>query len=586
MALSYVNSTVAQAAVNATTIVVNVPGSVANNDLLILAVSTYSAITTPTGWTAITNGAATTNDGGVGGTFYRIASSEPASYTVTFAAYSGADWAAILAYRGSSLSTPIDVAANAWNDNAAQTCPAVTTTVAGDWIIGIIGADEASTWTSSPSGLTLRQSNTTGRLFWCGDTNATVSVGSNGPYAGVQNTSRWFGITIAISPAAAAVGTRAPLTGTRKGQKKRIPLVKAKKPLRSNIARFRLPLSPTGVRAPITGARKPQKKRIPVTKAKRAVRNSLELRIPQAPTATLPVPVRRPRGQAKRLPRVKAKRIVRNSIELRIPPAPTATLPLAVRRPRGQAKRIPRIKAKRPVRNSVQLRIPQAPLATLPLSVRRPQGQRKRLPHVKAKRPLRANLTLQRIPPAPVVTTGTLPLPIFHRGQTKRIPKVRAKRAVRNSVQLRIPAAPAAILPLPVQAKRPAKRRARLITKKGATVRRSRTIPSGVQPAKAIPSQRSRIRPAKRLALATRRPRRSPTPIFIPSAPAVGVPTILPLPILSRRPQHRRQVTLTWPGRRAAQHRRAALAIITQVGGGAVGPPDDAIRVWRSRGGF
>lgn len=83
---TFVNSTVAA---GGTSIVINVPTGTANGDLLLLGVSQWGAAVAQTGWTLIAEYPA-----GSGFSIWlygRIASSEPASYTISAPANSGSE---------------------------------------------------------------------------------------------------------------------------------------------------------------------------------------------------------------------------------------------------------------------------------------------------------------------------------------------------------------------------------------------------------------------------------------------------------------------------------------------------------------
>lgn len=143
MAITRVNASTATAA--ASSMSVNVPSGVSDGDYLVLGISAAtesSSITTPSGWTALRN----QTDVGNGQklwSYHRIASSEPASYTVSVSP--AEDMAAIMiAYRGtdSSLATVVQAQAGANGGNtAAQSSPSVTSTTDGAMILAFFGAD-------------------------------------------------------------------------------------------------------------------------------------------------------------------------------------------------------------------------------------------------------------------------------------------------------------------------------------------------------------------------------------------------------------------------------------------------------------
>lgn len=119
MAIALVNTTSVSQTTNSTTISVNVPSGVVNNNLLILVVTSGSSTNTwtiPTGWT----GWGTVLSGRR--IFYRYANSEPASYTVTQSTSTSAS-AYMLAYSGANID-----AIGSWSSAASPTvAPAITT---------------------------------------------------------------------------------------------------------------------------------------------------------------------------------------------------------------------------------------------------------------------------------------------------------------------------------------------------------------------------------------------------------------------------------------------------------------------------
>jgi hypothetical protein len=91
--------------------VVPVPGSVVNNNFMLLFGANTGSwpYNTPTGWTLLDqdHDDAGTNGDQTGAVFWRIASNEPASYTLVGTGSASATVAAILAYSGVDISSPI-----------------------------------------------------------------------------------------------------------------------------------------------------------------------------------------------------------------------------------------------------------------------------------------------------------------------------------------------------------------------------------------------------------------------------------------------------------------------------------------------
>lgn len=111
MAIAFRAAASAIYSVGSTTVTINVPTGTTNNDFMVMFMSGGNmgagrSITTPTGWNLI-DATTGTNSGGSSdylNTYWRVASSEPASYTVNTFASGGADGGigAILSYSGSS----------------------------------------------------------------------------------------------------------------------------------------------------------------------------------------------------------------------------------------------------------------------------------------------------------------------------------------------------------------------------------------------------------------------------------------------------------------------------------------------------
>jgi len=118
-----INTTTAVQNTNSTTITVNVPAGTTNNDLMILLVCSGSGTntwTTPSGWTLWSP---TTNANGRA-IYYRTASSEPASYTITQSGSTTSD-AYILTYRNAAIDVMGTFPTSAANPAIA---PSITTT--------------------------------------------------------------------------------------------------------------------------------------------------------------------------------------------------------------------------------------------------------------------------------------------------------------------------------------------------------------------------------------------------------------------------------------------------------------------------
>lgn len=141
---------------------VTVPTGVQNGDIMIavLAASTGTRVmTVPATWTQVT-GSPVTSPGSdtVMYVLYRVAASEPASYTFDWDASAGG-CACIVAYRGGDVLIPIDnQAAGNFASTATPTGPALTPRSGNCMVLAIYATDQAAggvTWTP-PNGYTER----------------------------------------------------------------------------------------------------------------------------------------------------------------------------------------------------------------------------------------------------------------------------------------------------------------------------------------------------------------------------------------------------------------------------------------------
>jgi len=188
MAILFVNLTTAVQNTNSTTITINVPSSVLDDDLMIMQVlgNTVTTYTTPTGWTLWL---ATTNNRAI---FYRYASSEPASYTITSSNNTTHD-AYIIAYRAAA----IDVIGTLSAAASPIVAPSITTTKNDSYVFASYGAANSGGITfTTPTGFTALASDSDGTapsfaLFYktqatAGSTGTASSTPSAGSQRGIQ----------------------------------------------------------------------------------------------------------------------------------------------------------------------------------------------------------------------------------------------------------------------------------------------------------------------------------------------------------------------------------------------------------------
>jgi hypothetical protein len=198
---TYVNSQVSVQNTAQTTIAATVPSGISNGNLLLMFVlsgSNASTWTTPSGWTLAVAGA------NGRGTFWRTASSEPASYTITQSGSATAN-AVILAYSNAAF----DVAGTQSSALTTVTPPAITVAKSNSTIVYAIGASTSVATYTTPTGYTARAS----------DSDATAPSASffdlsgigSGSYTAPSSTSstgtcRAF--AVAISPAGNTTWTK------------------------------------------------------------------------------------------------------------------------------------------------------------------------------------------------------------------------------------------------------------------------------------------------------------------------------------------------------------------------------------------
>jgi hypothetical protein len=137
-------STPTNATGSSTSVVISVPSSVANGDLLLAEVSwgggTGVTVTPPAGWTLVRRDDSTTVFGMA--TYKRLAAAEPANYTWTLSPSSSFS-ATMIAYRGVDLVNPIDTHSGQANASSTSvSAPTLTTTYANEQLVfyGQVGA--------------------------------------------------------------------------------------------------------------------------------------------------------------------------------------------------------------------------------------------------------------------------------------------------------------------------------------------------------------------------------------------------------------------------------------------------------------
>lgn len=154
---------------NAGSAACNVPAGTTNGDVMIAVVTTWTSSgsagthTTHASWNLITS---VTKGSGRQSTYWRIASSEPASYTFAWSISTSIGYAlAITSYSGGAAASPIDVSASNSGNSSTAATTAVTTTVADTKLVATFGHTGGSF--SQPTGMAERYE--------------VVGTGTNGP---------------------------------------------------------------------------------------------------------------------------------------------------------------------------------------------------------------------------------------------------------------------------------------------------------------------------------------------------------------------------------------------------------------------
>lgn len=197
---------------------VSVPAGVVNGDLLMAAISgfgsvgaTPSAPTTPSGWTKIGEASTSGSNGNINtGWYYRIASSEPANYTL---ANSGGDTyidADIIAFSGVDATTPFNLTglSATGKTGTASSAALGSTTRDGCWqVVHLCAYDALSGGT--PSGFVgdLGYDGVPNDTILCHQVIATAGPTSTASTAVGAGSDAWAVWAAAIQPPAAAAAT-------------------------------------------------------------------------------------------------------------------------------------------------------------------------------------------------------------------------------------------------------------------------------------------------------------------------------------------------------------------------------------------
>lgn len=205
--------------VGVSSLVVNVPTGTQNNDVMVAVIeagtSNPNIINTPTGWTLLNSQTASPNVR----TYWRVASSEPASYTWTFNTTTYNVSGIIASYSGTATSSQINqhAAFTAGTSTTTITAASVTTTVAGCMLVFVGGCNTANASFTGPTSFTQRATPTNTTTSAILADMVQSSAGATGSITATAATSgNNGGSIIAIAPGPTApVNTVAPaVTGT------------------------------------------------------------------------------------------------------------------------------------------------------------------------------------------------------------------------------------------------------------------------------------------------------------------------------------------------------------------------------------
>lgn len=191
-----------------TTLPINKPAGVVNGDLLIAQIigdGTSITITAPAGW-ALLEGPIASGASATLWVYYKLASSEPTSWTWTASA--GLNWVGdVLAYSGVSTTSPINAHANTLTTAGVTsiTGAAVTTTVSNCFILGLFAVRATPFPGTAGAGFTERAEITStnlSSLVGYSEDEAITSPATVSPTATMTGSggSGWAAVTVAIAP--------------------------------------------------------------------------------------------------------------------------------------------------------------------------------------------------------------------------------------------------------------------------------------------------------------------------------------------------------------------------------------------------
>jgi hypothetical protein len=155
-----------------TSLTVTVPSGVVDHDVMVLHAQNPTAFNALAGWTSL----GTNTVGGYFSQFWwRLAASEPASYTLTWSSSSPTTTGTIAAYRGADITAPVHASAIAGGTTQTFAAPTITTLLQCMIVTGALNNNTA--FSSGPAGYTKRSA---AIGVWLADQSA-VAAGSISP---------------------------------------------------------------------------------------------------------------------------------------------------------------------------------------------------------------------------------------------------------------------------------------------------------------------------------------------------------------------------------------------------------------------
>jgi hypothetical protein len=144
-AVSVVAASSAANASGSSSLTINKPGGTASGNVLVATITAAGtgAITPPSGWTVIRDTTTTLRQTSY---FHVAGTSEPGSYAWTLGSAHLAS-GGIAAYSGVDTNVPVDASATGSGTSGSMTVPSVTTNVASDLVIAVVGS--TGTWSTN-----------------------------------------------------------------------------------------------------------------------------------------------------------------------------------------------------------------------------------------------------------------------------------------------------------------------------------------------------------------------------------------------------------------------------------------------------